>query len=80
EAALAAVGAGMGDVVRSRMYVVRRSDVDAVGRAHAEVFGDVRPAATLVLVAGLIHPDHLVEIEVEAVVGTEPTRWTGALP
>ena len=50
------------------MYVVNREDTDAVGRAHGEVFGDVRPAATMVLVAGLLHPDHLVEVEVVAAV------------
>ena len=64
--ALAAAGAGVGDVVRTRMYVTDAAHADAVGRAHGEVFGTVRPAATLVVVAGLLHPDHLVEVEVEA--------------
>ena len=64
--ALAKAGAGAADVVRTRMYVVDAGHADAVGRAHAEVFGAVRPAATLVVVAGLLHPDHLVEVEVEA--------------
>jgi enamine deaminase RidA (YjgF/YER057c/UK114 family) len=63
---LAKAGATVGDVVRTRMYVVRREDTDAVGRVHGEVFRDVRPAATMVIVAGLLHPDHLVEVEVEA--------------
>ena len=66
--ALAAAGATIADVTRTRMYVVRAADADAVGRAHGEVFGAVRPASTLVVVAGLLHPDHLVEVEVEAYV------------
>ena len=57
---------GVGDVVRTRMYVSRVEDCDAVGRVHGEIFADVRPAATMVVVARLIHPDHLVEVEVEA--------------
>jgi enamine deaminase RidA (YjgF/YER057c/UK114 family) len=63
--ALAAAGAKPADVIRTRMYVVGREHADAAGRAHGEVFADVRPAATLVVVAGLLHPDMLVEVEVE---------------
>jgi enamine deaminase RidA (YjgF/YER057c/UK114 family) len=66
--ALSAAGAGHADVTRTRMYVVRAADADAVGRAHGELFGAVRPVSTLVVVAGLVHPDHLVEVEVEAYV------------
>ena len=44
-------------------------DADAVGQVHGELFGSVRPVATMVIVAGLIHPDHLVEVEVEAYLG-----------
>jgi enamine deaminase RidA (YjgF/YER057c/UK114 family) len=69
--ALAEVGAAVSDVVRTRMYVVDRLHADEVGRAHGAVFGAVRPAATLVVVAGLLHPDHLVEVELEAYVGGE---------
>ena len=64
--ALAKLGATADDVVRTRMYVTPAADADAVGRAHGEIFGTVRPAATLVIVAGLIHPDLLVEVEAEA--------------
>jgi enamine deaminase RidA (YjgF/YER057c/UK114 family) len=65
--ALAEAGVKPEHVVRTRMYVVADADADAVGRAHGSVFASVRPAATLVRVAGLIHPDMLVEVEVEAV-------------
>ncbi len=65
-AALAKVGATVEHVVRTRMYVVDRSDADAVGRVHGELFADVKPAATMIMVAALIDPDHLVEVEVEA--------------
>jgi enamine deaminase RidA (YjgF/YER057c/UK114 family) len=65
-AALAKVGATVVDVVRTRMYVVNRADADAVGRVHGELFASVRPASTMIMVASLIDPDHLVEVEVEA--------------
>jgi len=69
--ALAELGADMADVVRTRMFIVRREDWQAIGAAHGEVFGEIRPAATMVVVAGLIDPDWLVEIEFDAVVGEE---------
>ncbi len=65
-AALAKVGATVEHVVRTRMYVVNRSDADAVGRVHGELFAGVKPASTMIMVASLIDPDHLVEVEVEA--------------
>ena len=68
-AALAEAGASGEDVVRTRMFLVDASDGDAVGRAHGKVFGHVRPAATMVVVAGLLRPEWKVEIEAEAVVG-----------
>ena len=70
--ALAAAGGELTDVLRTRMYVTDRADADPVGRAHGELFGAVRPAATLVVVAALLHPDHVVEVEVEAYVGGRP--------
>jgi enamine deaminase RidA (YjgF/YER057c/UK114 family) len=68
EHALKAAGASIRDVVRTRMYVTNISHWQAIGRAHGEVFGDVRPAATMVEVNRLIDSDMLVEIEVDAVV------------
>ena len=67
--ALAAAGAFIDDVIRTRMYVIDAAHADAAGRAHGELFGSVRPVATLVVVGRLLHPDHLVEVEVEAYVG-----------
>jgi enamine deaminase RidA (YjgF/YER057c/UK114 family) len=66
--ALTKAGVTAADVVRTRMYVVGDQHADAVGRAHGSVFGEVRPVATMVMVERLIHPDMLVEIEVEAYV------------
>lgn len=70
--ALAAAGANPEDVIRTRMYVTNRAHVDRVGRAHGEIFGDIRPASTLVIVAGLIDPAMLVEVELEAYIGGRP--------
>jgi enamine deaminase RidA (YjgF/YER057c/UK114 family) len=67
--ALERAGATAADVVRTRVYVVPGVDFEGVGRAHAEVFGDVRPATTAVVVAALLDPRWLVEIEVEALIG-----------
>ena len=64
--AIEALGGSRGDVVRTRMYVVDASDWDAVGRAHGECFRDTYPAATLVVVKGLLDPRWRVEIEAEA--------------
>jgi enamine deaminase RidA (YjgF/YER057c/UK114 family) len=66
ERALAEGGFGLADVVRTRMYVVDIADAGAVTAVHGEVFGAIRPAATLVAVAALMHPSLLVEIEVDA--------------
>jgi len=65
-AALEQAGAGPEQVVRTRTYLLDADDWREVGRAHGEVFGDVRPASTMVVVAGLLDPAWLVEIEADA--------------
>jgi enamine deaminase RidA (YjgF/YER057c/UK114 family) len=65
--ALAKAGAGFGDVVRTRMFLTSTDHWAEVARAHGEVFGTIRPAATLVIVAGLLEPAWLVEMEAEAI-------------
>jgi enamine deaminase RidA (YjgF/YER057c/UK114 family) len=67
EAALQRAGFGLADVVRTRMFVTDIGRWEEVGRAHGEVFGAIRPAATMVEVSRLIDPDMLVEIEADAV-------------
>lgn len=66
EAALTQAGFTLDDVVRTRLYLVDAADIDAVLAVHGELFRDVRPAATLVLVAGLIDPSLRVEVEATA--------------
>lgn len=68
EKALKQAGAGMSDVVRTRMYVTDISKWEDVAKAHAELFREIKPAATMVEVKALIDPELLVEIEVTAVV------------
>jgi len=65
-AAIEEAGFGWRDVVRTRMFIVDRGDADAVAGVHGELFADVRPAATLVVVAALMNPSLLVEVELEA--------------
>ncbi len=66
ESALREAGASWADVVRTRMYVTAAEHADAVGAVHGELFGDIRPAATMVVVAGLLDPRWVVEVEAEA--------------
>lgn len=66
--ALVKAGAGLEDVVRTRVYLTDIADFEAVGRVHGEVFGEIRPANTTLQIAGLPNPDWLVEIEADAVI------------
>ncbi|MGQ5516291.1 RidA family protein [Halococcus saccharolyticus] len=78
ERALEDADAAIGDVVRTRLYVTDIDDWEAIGAAHREVFGDVRPATSMVEVARLIDPDLLVEVEATAVVdGADGSEHAG---
>ena len=76
--ALREAGAKLEHVVRTRMFMTDAQLWEEVGRAHGEVFGDIRPAATMVEVSGLLDPDWLVEIEAEAVIDDDPADWQHA--
>lgn len=67
-AALEEAGASASDVVRTRCYLVAAEDWREVGRAHGEVFADVRPASAMIVVTGFIDPRWRVEIEADAIV------------
>lgn len=71
-AAVEQLGGSAADVVRTRMFITDAADAGAVGRAHGAVFRDVRPAATMVVIAALLRPEWKVEIEAEAIIGTNP--------
>ena len=64
-------GASLDDVVRTRAFLTDMSNAEDYGRAHGEVFAEIRPVATLVEVSALVHPDPVVEIEVDAIISSE---------
>lgn len=70
-AAIRELGGSAGDVVRTRMYIVDPADADAVGAVHGEIFGNGRPASTMVVVKSLLRDEWRVEIEAEALVQSE---------
>ena len=68
-AAIDELGGTAADVVRTRMYITDPADGDAIGAVHGEIFRDVRPASTMVVVAALLRPEWRIEIEAEALIG-----------
>lgn len=70
-AAIEELGGSAADVVRTRMFITDPADADSVGTVHGEIFRDIRPAATMVVVSALLRPEWRIEIEAEALVGDE---------
>ena len=70
-AAIEELGGSANDVIRTRMYITDPADADAIGAVHGELFRDIRPASTMVVVSALLRPEWRIEIEAEALVGDE---------
>jgi enamine deaminase RidA (YjgF/YER057c/UK114 family) len=71
ERALKELGASLEHVVRTRIYIVNKEQWEPVARAHGEVFGEIRPANTLIVIAGLVGDGYLVEMEADAIIGDD---------
>ena len=69
--AIEELGGTAAGVVRTRMFITNPADADAVGAVHGEIFGAIRPASTMVVVAALLRPEWRIEIEAEALVGND---------
>ena len=65
------LGGGIEDIVRTRMYITDLADADAIGAVHGELFRDIRPASTMIVVSALLRPEWRIEIEAEALVGDD---------
>ena len=78
EKALMEAGGSLADVVRTRIYLTSAADMRAVEKVHGELFGNIRPANSTVVVAALLNPEWKVEIEADAVVGSKDREHTGA--
>ncbi|MCW2829759.1 MAG: endoribonuclease [Aeromicrobium sp.] len=76
-AAIRTAGLDVKDVVRTRMFVADMAHLDEIGRAHRELFDEVRPVATMVQVSGFARREHLIEVELDARLA--PTRWRARL-
>ena len=70
--AIGELGGTPADVVRTRMFITDPADADAIGAVHGEIFRDIRPASTMVVVSALLRPEWRIEIEAEALVGDDP--------
>ena len=77
EKALMEAGGSLADIVRTRIYLVNANDVHAIEHVHGELFHDIRPANSTVVVAALLNPAWKVEIEVDAVIGTRDREHSG---